>query len=328
MNDRAISILEKYEIEVLRHRKGRGAILCETKEGLKIFKEYAGSAYRLSTQNLLLKALKENGNTFCEQILTTKEGELSVKDDDGITYILKDYIEGKECNIREQSDIQRAVKELANLHNHMSFPMISKEYEGTTNTIAKEILKHNKELRKARKFLKCKSQKTEFELYLLKHFDCYYEKALKIEEDLQKYPFLYDVDKIKKEGHFCHGEFQHHNILFQGQSSLIINFEKFSLESQIKDLSLFLRKVLEKNGWCENLGNEVLCEYKKNREISSMEWIELYYRLLYPEKFWKIVNFYLNSGKSWIPGKNMDKLNKIIDQEEKKEAFLQKIFTL
>ena len=30
MNDRAAELLEQYEIEVLRTRKGRGAILCDT----------------------------------------------------------------------------------------------------------------------------------------------------------------------------------------------------------------------------------------------------------------------------------------------------------
>ena len=38
MNDRSVSVLEKYDIEVLRSWKGRGAILCETKTGIKILK--------------------------------------------------------------------------------------------------------------------------------------------------------------------------------------------------------------------------------------------------------------------------------------------------
>jgi hypothetical protein len=43
VNDRAVSLLEQYDLEVLRTRKGRGAILCETSNGLYIFKEYEGS---------------------------------------------------------------------------------------------------------------------------------------------------------------------------------------------------------------------------------------------------------------------------------------------
>ena len=40
--NRAVALLEQYEIEVLRTRKGRGAILCDTQRGRLIFKEYTG----------------------------------------------------------------------------------------------------------------------------------------------------------------------------------------------------------------------------------------------------------------------------------------------
>ena len=58
MNDRAVSVLEKYDIEVLRSWKGRGAILCETKTGITILKEYKGSGTRLLLQQKLLQEIK------------------------------------------------------------------------------------------------------------------------------------------------------------------------------------------------------------------------------------------------------------------------------
>ena len=51
-----------------------------------------------------------------------------------------------------------------------------------------------------------------------------------------------------------------------------------------------------------------------------------YYRLAYPEKFWKIVNFYYNSRKAWIPGKNQEKLEKLVAQEKEKQKFLDAVF--
>ncbi len=51
--------------------------------------------------------------------------------------------------------------------------------------------------------------------------------------------------------------------------------------------------------------------------------MQLYYRFRYPEKFWKIVNFYYNSGKAWIPGRNLEKLEKLLAQEEEKVKFLE-----
>ena len=38
VNDRYVSLLENYEIEVLRTWKGRGAVLCETNQGTLILK--------------------------------------------------------------------------------------------------------------------------------------------------------------------------------------------------------------------------------------------------------------------------------------------------
>ena len=65
--------------------------------------------------------------------------------------------------------------------------------------------------------------------------------------------------------------------------------------------------------------------YEKVSALEKEEYLQLYYRLAYPEKFWKIVNFYYNSGKAWIPGKNLEKLNKVIDQERDKLKFLDKL---
>ena len=37
----------------------------------------------------------------------------------------------------------------------------------------------------------------------------------------------------------------------------------------------------------------------------------------------KLVNFYYNSGKAWIPGRNLEKLEKLLAQEEEKVKFLE-----
>ena len=42
MNDRAVSVLEQYDLEVERTWKGRGSIHFETKDGIYILKEYKG----------------------------------------------------------------------------------------------------------------------------------------------------------------------------------------------------------------------------------------------------------------------------------------------
>ena len=94
----------------------------------------------------------------------------------------------------------------------------------------------------------------------------------------------------------------------------------------MRDLCLLLRKLLEKGSWSVSLGSELLEEYQKECPLDARSWIDLYYRLAYPEKFWKIVNFYYNSGKAWIPGKNQEKLERVIQQEKDKQHFLNEVF--
>ena len=66
--------------------------------------------------------------------------------------------------------------------------------------------------------------------------------------------------------------------------------------------------------------------YEAIRPLSEYSKMELKLRLSYPEKFWKIANFYYGSNKAFIPVKNMEKLQKLLEQEEGKQRFLLQIF--
>ena len=326
MNDRALAVLEKYDIEVLRSWKGRGAILCETTSGIKILKEYKGSEEKLRLQQNMLENIKENGFSNIEQIMTSKEGSLLVKDEDLNSYYLKEYREGKECNIREYQDTSRVAEEMARLHEAMKLPEFVREKNINPYSLPEEFEKHNRELRRVKKYLKTKRQKNEFEYFLYQNYDVFLEKAERILEEMKQYSPIFDKEALLKKGTVCHGDFQHHNALFTRDGIFFINFEKYILDSPIRDLSLFFRKMMEKNNWREELGQQILQSYQKQKSLSENDRIQLYYRLSYPEKFWKIVNFYYNSSKVWIPEKNREKLEKILKQEEEKSRFLKSNF--
>lgn len=321
MNDRAVSLLENYEIEVLKTRKGRGAIILETNQGEYILKEYFGMTEKLTFQNQLLQEMKEKCPVHVEEIIPTKEGELYVTDGDGIHYILKTNFNGRECNIKDMGEIKSAISTLATLHEFMVVD--KEENELPYCDLTKEYEKHNKELRRVRNFLKKKSQKTEFERYLTSHYDYFLEQAEEVQKQWSEYAFLpEDNDKIT----ICHGDYQYHNIIRMNDKTAIINFEKWVADDPIRDLYFFLRKILEKNNWNVNLGDSLLEAYSKERAIGAKSYVNLYYRFAYPEKFWKIVNFYYNSRKAWIPEKNIEKLQKVVGQEKEKQGFLDAIF--
>lgn len=329
VNDRAVELLEQYDIEVLRTRKGRGAIVCDTENGSYILKEYAGGEERLRLQNELLGVIAANGRIRTEQIIPTKEGALSVRDGDQTAYILKTWQDGRECNVNDRSECIQAVRILAELHHCMVLPA---EATGDFPVFRpeKEYEKHNREIRKVRKYLKQKGQKQRFEMNLLNACDYFLEQAVGVTQEWLAYRESFDKKAADTQSDvrvlMCHGDYQYHNILMGAQGWFIVNFERCLPDDPIRDLYLLMRKLSEKGNWAVTTGQELLRSYERVRQISAESQIDLYYRLSYPEKFWKIVNFYYNSRKSWIPGKNEEKLEKLIVQEKEKQRFLDIVF--
>ena len=98
VNDRAVSVLENYELEVIRTQKGRNAILFETGQGWMILKEYRGPAARLEVLEKLLAAVEENGFMRAEKLIRNKDGALVCTDLDQTAYIVKTWPGGRECS--------------------------------------------------------------------------------------------------------------------------------------------------------------------------------------------------------------------------------------
>lgn len=325
MNDRAVSLFDNYEIEIVRTWKGRGAILCESDKGLLILKEYNGPANKIFFQDTLLKHIKEAGFPLAETILRTRDDEMIVYDQDRVPYIVKNYFEGKECNNREPEECNQAVQILAQLHNCSDLSA----WEGMSSQpvfhIEKEYEKHNRELKKVRRFLREKSQKTAFEIYLMKHYDYFLDTALQVTGEVRAYMHGENMENPENFPIVCHGDYQYHNIIQTVDGIALINFEKCVRDNPMRDLYLFMRKLLEKNNWSQSLGDALLNAYDAKRTLTGKDYEQLYYRFAYPEKFWKIANFYYNSGKAWIPGRNMDKLERLLAQENAKKDFLSAI---
>lgn len=326
VNDRAVSLLEQYDIEVLSIRKGRGAYLCDTKEGCLIFKEYTENPAKIELQNHILESLGEKVDFTVETIKKTKENSLLTEDMEGKKYLLKSYFEGRECNMNDMEECKEAMRNLAKLHLSMCVKEKLPDYQPYTFSVQKEFDKHNRELKKVFRYLREKSQKSTFENTLLSSFEYFLNQALEIAGEWKDYYLESDTEYVKEQGFFCHGDYQYHNILKSGKNVAILNFEKCISDDPVRDICFFLRKLLEKNNWSVSMGKDLLDTYQIVRPLSARSYIELYYRLLYPEKFWKIVNYYFNSRKSWIPEKNREKLLVLTSQEKEKQLFLDAVF--
>lgn len=322
MVDQALSSLERYDLEIKGIRKGRGFWIVNCKTGDYVLKEFNGNEERILLQKTLTSQIVEKTGVIVQEIIPNKEGQLLSVDSDERKYMLQTYMEGRECNLKDEKECALAISTMAKMHRGMYVSKL--EASGMQPySLKREFEKRNTELRRIRRYLKEKRQKNDFERFLHKHFNYFFEKALEVEEEWKAYEDF--CAKKADELAFCHGDYQHHNVWLACQDVMVLQFEKFAADLPCRDLYLFMRKLLEKNNWDMEAGKALLELYEKERELTCAERISIIYRFAYPEKFWKIANYYFNSKKSFMPEKNSEKLEKLLEQDADREIFIDKV---
>ncbi len=343
MEDRSQEIFSKYDLTIYNTYRTRGALLLETDKGWKLLCSYEGGENRLEFEDALKRHIRTHGYPGVDSYVRNQTGSIISTNSLGEKYIMKDWYDGDECNLKKEDKVRLATENLANLHQAMRNVYIPSEQQAgfEQSDLNGVFEKRTRELKRVKTYIRKQKQKNNFEVQYLNVCEEFYKDALNAMEQLQKIPYQQMRKDAVAGGMVSHGNYTYHNILIINRMSNVeslvsaaelqkgykkavtTNFEKAEFGLQVADLYQFMRKVMEKNDWNISLGEMILEEYQKVNQLSADEFNLLSIMLLYPEKFWKITNFYFNNKKSWIPQKNVQKLLTIKEQVENKKKFLQ-----
>ncbi len=352
MEDRNLELFRQYNIKIYNTYRIRGAFILETDKGLKLLKSLESSKVRIDFENTVLEYLTVQNYPCVDLYVRNNSNEIITEDGSGNKYVLKNWFPGEECNLRDEGDVADAAVNLAILHTLLrEVPITEEQLLHNSNADLMEVFdKRNRELRRVRSYIREKRKKNEFELCYLNCYDDFYEQSQAATGLLGKSNYAQLMKEAVEHRYICHGNYTYHNIImltpgllgYSGwkpsgsEESLsaaglrgsikanmaTTNFDKACIGVQITDLYQFMRKVMEKNDWDLDIGSMVLDNYTRILPVDKDELKLLYILLLYPEKFWKITNFYYNGKKSWVPQRNIQKLIGIQEQRERKKQFL------
>lgn len=325
MNEKALSVIGQYGLEVRKSVRTRGGIAVLTDDGYKLLYECTRSDSYYERENMITAGIKRTGFEYIDTYVMTAEGTLFSQDAQGRKYILKDWFDAQECDIRNETHVAMAAGTLAVLHGHM-MNMDKCEHELKYNNatdMRMKFDKHTKEMRMVGNYLKGKKNKNEFEMLMRRSLMTFHEEALIAAQELEDMDYGSRIEKARTSYEMCHGSYNYHNVLFTDRGCAVTGFEHCCVDCQINDLYQFMRKLLEKNGWDARAGHSVIEAYSEVRPVSDDDMKLLRINFLYPEKFWKVINFYNNSNKSWIPRKSIEKLEGVLAQNDARKAFIE-----
>lgn len=330
MNDYGKSVLEQYDLEFENVRRGRGCLLAEAGDG-KTYRlvEYNSSKVHLELEQEILQYLCQEGSLQVEYCIPNKNGCLYSLNRDQDGYVLRTYIDANECNTASQGELLMAMNALAKFH------LLMRSFQGT-DVLQKECfvgmpLDHEyerrlRELRRVMAYLGRKKKKNEYERSIEETISAVISEGKEALAALKVSAYGEMYQNCLEKGWICHGRYHYHNVRFTRDQAVITGLEHCCIQVQLVDIYQFMRKVMEKCGWMPAMGQMLLDEYQKVLPLSQEEKSVLACMFAFPEKYWKQVNFYFNTRKSWVSGKSLEKLEKAVRQQSLREAFVRTLF--
>lgn len=316
MSEKLSEVWECYEMDITNIYKGRGVTILRTDKGIRVLQPLGTSESRLEQEAQLKEELYGAGYRDIDRFIRNRDGELVTCDRYHTPYVLKEYFDGKECNIRLESDMVAAVTNLGKLH--LALQKVEPKVQRKELKTLRTFQRHNQEMKRVRNYMRQIPTKSEFDYLYLSCFEMFYQQGMEVVKRLE----ISQESLIRQRWYYCHGAYHQHNVLMCKDRIATVNFEHFMVDNQLVDLYTFLRKAMEKNEYQSELLFHLIEAYNQLIPLMEEDYIFLYYLLWYPEKFWKISNQYNNMNKAWIPPKTFEKLQTVIRQDTVKQQLL------
>lgn len=315
-------ICEIYDLEIRNSYPVKDFFIIETSSGKKVFKRVNFSPERILFIHGAKEHLHKNGFINIDRYLCTREGK-PYADVNGINYTIAEAASGRECNLDNREDVIKASKALAMLHS------ASRGYIPPKNSLVRDDLGNlpnyfNKRLDEIKRVKKiAQREKGKFDYLILKYIDYFYSLGEEAVEKIYCSKYSEIVERTKKEGIFCHHDFTHCNIICDENKTFVINFDFVSHELKVYDVANLLRRKMRKCSWDINEAKVIIDAYTSIEPISNEEFYIMNIMLQFPQKFWRVINKYYNSRRTWREKNFFNKFEEVTGEIEHHKKFLE-----
>ncbi len=316
-------IAANYGLDVKGITPYKDAYMLNTDKGRKILKKLLFSPERIIFVHGAKEHLISRGFTNVDRYLETLKGEPCFLFENS-SYVLFDLIEGRESNFDNDMEAQKAAATLAMLHS------ASRGYKPEKNAKIQDDLgklpvyfsKRLDDIRKLRKF--AKRGKSRFDHLFLEYVDYFVGLGENAVFELKNSNYAKLVNDAREQGIFCHHDYTHHNLIATEDRLTVINFDYCCFELKIYDLANLIRRKMRKCNWDIDKAKLLIDGYCAVENLSSDEFAVMKLILQFPQKFWRVVNRYYNSRRSWSERSYVAKLQEVIDEVEGHGNFMEK----
>ncbi|AYE34712.1 CotS family spore coat protein [Clostridium septicum] len=327
---REFEIERQFDIKIEVIKANKGVYYLKTNKGEKCLKKINYGPQKLLFVYGAKEHLINNGFNNVDRYFLNIDGEPYALVNEDL-YTLSEWLEGRECDFHNIDEVKLAAKTLANMHK------ASKGYDPPENSKLKSDLgrwphlmtKRIKSLDKMRDMVRKKNGKNDFDLLYLKSMEFYKDMGKKALRTLEESSYMKLCEIAEEEKSFCHHDFTYHNIILDKENQAhVIDFDYCKREIRAFDVSNFMIKVLKRVDWNIEFAKAIIDSYNDVYPLSKDEYKVLYAFLQFPQRYWRLANRYYYNEVNWGQNTFSNKIEAIINEQEKLLKFLEEFKSL
>ena len=323
MNELHEILTSQYDIDINNISSFRDNYIVFNSSSKMLLKKANMSENRINFIHKAQQHLIQNGFTRIDSFICNKNNEPYIKLNNNL-YTLRKLLDGTEVNFEKSQDVMNSCFLLADFHKSsknfsLSPDSFKKDDLGTLPLVYQKRLA---EIRRVKKI--ALKNKTKFDYLLLDYIDYFYNLGNEVIKKLETSNYNKLVDITRSEGSFCHHEFTHNNIITKNDTYFLINFDFCSYELKIYDLCNLIKRKLRKCNWDIREADKIIHFYNKKVSLSADELYIMKLMIMFPQKFWRVINTYYNNKKNLSDRIYMSKLNDVINEIKPMEEFIRK----
>jgi spore coat protein I len=313
MHELEKQLQENFDIKINSITNYRDMFIANTNEGKKLIKISNLKPERINFMAEVKEHLIYNGFLNIDPNIYTNSGATCITYNDQAIYMSR-FIEGRECNLDSRDETIKCARLLAYMHK-ASIGYTCSEKSSARSELGRLPACYRKRLDEIKKLKKdALKGKMKFDSLMCKYVDYFYELGEKALNLLESSEYSELVEDAKALRNISHHDFNHHNIFIQNEEMYLINFEYCCYDLKTYDLVNLLRRKMRKCQWDIGEAAVILNEYSKIESLSDRELKIMKIMLMFPQKFWRVVNKYYNSRKSWSEQSYINRLQEVIDE--------------
>ena len=310
-------LLGYWGLEALTWEKVKDVYKVQTDRGTKNLKVSPLKPERLTFVHSAIAHLLKNG--FCKMYpyLPTLSGQTYISDK-RFAYTLFDWIEGRQCDFRNQSELVESTVIFAEFHQK-SYGFEPPPASNVRNQLGKCFNHFSERFQNLQQFKAIASTMDDdpFARLYLENADMYIRMAAEAVARLQKTAYSRLVAQAQISKPFCHGDPAARNFILTPEKRIfMIDFDSCRFDLPMMDLTKFLRRIMKKFHWDYQVAGLVMDAYQSVQPLNQDE-LEVVKAVLYfPQKFWRMAIRYFHRHGRHAPEREWHKFQNYLQNRE------------